>query len=113
MNLHPEIERRIEEQKKQGGIEIDKQPIGTRIEAQTRNTLYKIEILAGGKAKVEGGRYFSEPKETRISGSTWGGSMLKMHWLGIGMHIEFPECTTTPVVKLKIIAPDGAWEYDL
>lgn len=112
-HLDPELLRRIAEQKKQGGIEIDKQATGTRIEAQTKNTLYKITVLANGRVMVEGGRYFPEPKETRISGSTWGSSILKFNWLGVGMHIEFSECTTTAVKSLKIIAPDASWEYSL
>jgi hypothetical protein len=118
MNLHPDIVRRIEESEKQGGIKLTELAVGTRVEAQTRNTLYKIAVLENGKYMVEGGFYFPEPKEAWISGSTWGGSMLKMKWLGIGMHMEFgnPECgtvTSTAVKSLKVLASDGSWEYSL
>ena len=112
-NLDPQIERLIAEQKERGGIQIDQLEIGTKIEAQTRNTLYKIEILSNGKFMVEGGKYFPAPTETHIAGSTFGGSMLKLKWLGIGMCIEMPQCVTTSVQSLKVIAPDGSWEYEI
>jgi hypothetical protein len=118
-HIHPEILQRIKEQEKQGGVDLNKLAIGTKIEAQTLSTLYKIEILPNGKAIVEGGRYFPEPKETYIGGSTWGGSMLKLGWLGLGMHIEIKKADTdgcmitTAVQSLKVIAPDNSWEYSL
>jgi hypothetical protein len=111
-HLHPDILAKIEASKKQGGIELDKLAIGTKIEAQTRNTFYKIEKLPNGRFRVEGGTYFSQPKETYIGGSTWGGSMMKINWMAVGMHISFSQCDTTAVQKLKVIAPDGSWEYD-
>jgi len=98
---------------KQHSVALDKLAIGTKIEAKTRNTLYKIEILPNGRVMVEGGRYFLQPTETVIVGSTWGGSMIKSKWLEIGMHIEMPQCTTTAVETLKIIAPDSSWEYTI
>lgn len=99
--------------KKQGGIQLDQLAINTKIEAQTKNTLYRITVLDNDKYKVEGGRHYSQPTETHIGGSTWGGSMIKVGWLGLGMHIEFPECTTTAVKTLKVVAPDESWEYVL
>lgn len=123
-NLHPDILRNIEESKKNGGIQLDKLTAGTCIEAQTRNTLYKIRVLENGKYMIEGGFYFEEPTEASIVGSTWGGSMLKPRWLGIDMHMEFwhpsnrlgnghGTITTTAVRSLKVLASDQSWEYTL
>ncbi|MCI0565326.1 MAG: hypothetical protein MN733_43225 [Nitrososphaera sp.] len=120
-HLHPDIVRNIEEQQKRGGVQLDKLAVGTKVEAQTLNTLYKIEVLRNGKQRIEGGKYFPQAVETRISGSTWGGSMLALKWLGLGMNMEIhkgvpsdrPIFTTSPVQSLKIIAPDGSWEYSL
>lgn len=113
MNLHPELKRLMQEQEKQGGIELDKLPQGTIVEVQTKNTLYKIIALGNNLFRVSGGKYYSTPKDTKIPGSTFGGSMIKVNWLGIGMHVEFPACTTTAVRTLKVVAPDGSWEYTL
>ena len=110
---HADILERMKEQKARGGIELDKLPIGTIIEAHTRNTLYKITALGKGDFEVEGGKYCPLPTVTRINGSTWGGTMIQVGWLGIDMHIEFFHFTTTAIKSLKVIAPDGSWEYDL
>ena len=119
MNLHPDIQRRLDEQEKLGGVQLDELEPGTKIEVQTLNTLYTIEVLENGKYMVSGGSYFSAPTETHIGGSTWGSSMLKLKWLGINMHIEMGHpakngiITTSPVQAIKIIAPDGEGEYEI
>ena len=116
-----DILNNIKASEKNGGIDLSKLPPGTRVEAQTLNTLYKICVVGDGTFEVEGGKYFPSPTVTRIAGSTWGGSMLKMKWLGVDMHIEMANpnptggriMTTTAVKSLKVIAPDGSWEYTL
>jgi|SRR6185436_3138935 len=110
--LDPAIEAKLKDMK---GIDLEKLEVGTRIEAKTKNSLYKIFTMGHGKFQVVGGEYFPEKglHITRIRGSTFGGSIIKIHWLGIGMHIEFPECTTTAVQSLKIIGPNGDWEYEI
>jgi hypothetical protein len=119
-NLHPDIIRNIEESQKNGGIQLDKLAAGTRIEAQTRNTLYRIKVLEDGRFEIHGGTYFPEPTIGGISGSTWGGSMIKGKWLGVDMHMELwhpsgdhGRITTTAVRSLKVLAHDGSWEYTL
>jgi hypothetical protein len=118
-NLHPSILKNIEDSKKSGGIELDKLTPGTRVEAQTKNTLYKIKVLDNNRFEIHGGHYFPEPTvDGGISGSTWGGSILKAKWLGIDMHMELyhpqdGKIMTTAVRTLKVLAPDGSWEYTL
>lgn len=117
-NLHADIIRNIEESQKNGGVELKKLAPGTRIEAQTKNSLYKITVREDDQFEIQGGFYFPMELTSHISGSTWGGSMLKMKWLGVDMHIELwhPErgkITTTAVRTLKVIAPDESWEYSL
>jgi hypothetical protein len=60
---------------------------------------------------VQGGAYFAEPTETTVSGSTFGGRMLKKGWLGVGLSMEFYEhgrrTVTSPVQSLDV-APTGA-----
>jgi hypothetical protein len=117
-HLHPDILRNIEDSKKKGGIELDKLAAGTRIEAQTKNTLYKIVVNNDGTFDIYGGHYFPVCVTAHIAGSTWGGSMLKSKWLGVDMHMELyhPEdgkITTTAVRSLKVVAPDASWEYSL
>lgn len=76
--------------------------------AKTLNSDYYIFLLdpETGKALVQGGRFFSQPIEATVSGSTFGGCMLKMGWLGIGLRIEIcfdgKRIVTSPVRTLMI-----------
>jgi len=56
----------------------------------TENTCYEIVVLHGGSAYLSGHPlYCPQPVLVTIAGSTWGGSMLKVHFIGRGMHLEF------------------------
>ncbi len=76
--------------------------------ARTLNNDYFIFLLEPetGKALVQGGRYFAEPVEATVSGSTFGGCMLKMGFLGVGLRIEIcaggQRIVTSPVRALRI-----------
>ena len=76
--------------------------------AETANNHYYIFILdpENGKALIQGGRYFETPMEATVNGSTFGGCMLKMGWLGVGLRIEIcfdgKRIVTSPVQTLRI-----------
>lgn len=78
------------------------------IHARTANSDYFIFLLdpGSGRALVQGGQFFLEPMEVTVSGSTFGGCMLKMGWLGIGLRIEFgtgsQRIVTSPVQSIAI-----------
>jgi hypothetical protein len=56
----------------------------------TRNSTYDITILAPQDARVlvQGGAFFPLPSEAHVSGSTLGGSLLKLQWIGCGFSLE-------------------------
>lgn len=113
--LDPKLQALIDEQQKKGGVEVPSLKPGTLVKARTRNTVYEIKILEDG-VEILGGKYFPQFTETKFAGSTWGGSMIKMGWIGIGMHMEIPipdrlSITTTAVREIKVIGPD--WEYEI
>lgn len=113
-NIDPRLNKLITEQEKRGGIDLTKLAVGTTVEARTKNSSYFIEVLGNGDYKIRGGKHFPTTTVMGISGSTWGGSMIKLNWLAIGMHIEFSNrVTTTEVQALKVIGADGSWGYDL
>ncbi len=58
---------------------------------RTRNSVYRITILKPHvrKVVVQGGQFFPERTRACLSGSTFGGSCLKMGWVGLGLHLEF------------------------
>lgn len=107
------------------GIDLTKQAKGTRIEFETINTVYTAEINGDGTYNVMARSFTDDTgllekfKLARIPGSTWGGSALKRKWIGRNMNVEIiyidPEnfIVTSPVQKIKIIAPDKSWVYEL
>jgi hypothetical protein len=78
------------------------------IQARTLNSVYEIFLLdpKSGRAIVRGGGYFAKPKEAIVSGSTFGGRMLKVGWLGIGLRMEISangrRTVTSPVQSLRV-----------
>ena len=88
-NLSPEINNAIRESELAGGISWKDLPVGSRAEVQTKNTLYKLEKREDGSYIEGSSRFCPQPTKASIHGSTWGGSMLKMGWLGVGMYLEF------------------------
>ena len=65
---------------------------------------YTAVLLGGSDALISGHPEFCpDPVQVAIAGSTWGGSMLKLQYVGRGMHLEFrhPEYAT-PIVTSPI-----------
>jgi hypothetical protein len=89
------------------------------IHVQTRNSDYEIFMLdpTSGRALVWGGEYFAEPVEATVTGSTFGGCMLKAGWLGVGLRMEIyvngQRTVTSPVQSLRVEHADfGADHQD-
>ena len=62
----------------------------TTLVVRTDNSVYQITILQPHRREVvvQGGAFFPERTRACLSGSTFGGSCLKMGWVGIGLHLE-------------------------
>jgi hypothetical protein len=88
-NLSDEINKNISESELAGGVWFKDLPRGSVVKVQTRNTLYTIERREDGDYISGNGRYCREPVKANITGSTWGGSMIKVGWIGIDMLLEF------------------------
>ena len=71
-----------------GLIEVD---AFTTLVVRTDNSVYRITILKphAREVLVQGGTFFPERTRACLSGSTFGGSCLKMGWVGLGLHMEF------------------------
>lgn len=97
------------------GIDVSKLKPGTKIFVTTINNLYTITIIDGCKVKVKGGKYFPNEEEKIFCGSTWGGSMIKLNWIGYDMCMEFGSqlyFVLTSRVQNAIILGDD-WYYEL
>ena len=103
-NLSNDVNRKIAESQIEGGVTIDDLAPGSSLQVTTQNTCYRILILFGAMALISGHPLFCpRPVLVTIHGSTWGGSMLKRHFIGRGMQLEFrhPDYHT-PIVTSPI-----------
>jgi hypothetical protein len=90
------------------GVALTALEVCDTIHVRTRNSDYEIFLLdpKSGRALVRGGEYFAEPLEATVSGSTFGGCMLKAGWLGVGLRMEIytngRRTVTSPVQSLSV-----------
>lgn len=88
-HLSDDINKNIMQSELDGGLKLEEIEVGETIKVQTRNTLYTIKKIANDEYEISGNEKFcSVPKKCYIAGSTWGGSMLKMGFIGLGMFME-------------------------
>lgn len=89
-NLSHEVNRNIVQSEIEGGVLLENVQPGSRLQVTTRNTRYQLLVLNGNMALITGHPlYCPRPVLVRIHGSTWGGSMLKVRFIGRGMCMEF------------------------
>jgi len=103
-NFSDEVNHNIVQSEIEGGVYLNELPPSTVLKIHTQNHCYVAVMLGGSQALISGHPEFCpEPVQVGIAGSTWGGSMLKMHFVGRGMHLEFhhPEYQT-PIVTSAI-----------
>ena len=102
-NLSDDINRNMAESELQGGFHLKDVKEGEFLEVETQSRLYTIEKKADGTYIQGHPKYCPEPTKVHISGSTWGGSILKTDFVGRGMHLEFvlPEGKTVTTSKIS------------
>jgi hypothetical protein len=65
-------------------------PVGAVLEVETKNRSYRLESRGDGRVLISGHpRHCPEPVLVSIHGSTWGKCMLKVRFIGRGMHLEY------------------------
>ncbi|HXZ31495.1 MAG TPA: hypothetical protein VEH30_04390 [Terriglobales bacterium] len=103
-NLSDDVNRNIMQSEIEGGVLLSALPPATVLQIDTQNHRYTAVLLGGSEALLSGHPEFCpEPVQVAISGSTWGGSMLKQRYIGRGMHLEFchPDYST-PIITSRI-----------
>ena len=104
-NLSDRVNGNIVQSEIEGGALLDDLPAQTTLEIQTQHRWYTVVHCGDGQAWISGHPEFCpQPVLVRISGSTWGGSMLKLRYVGRGMHLEFqhPEYHL-PIMTSRIV----------
>jgi hypothetical protein len=91
------------------GVQIDQMEELESLAIRTQNSIYEITILSGrsGEVLVRGGQFFSEFTPARLSGSTLGGSFLKMRGIYVGLRMEInvngQRIVTSPVESIGVV----------
>ena len=60
----------------------------TELVVQTRNTRYRIVVSDGADVIIQGGTFFPDPTHGHVEGSSIGGNLLKVGWIGVGLRME-------------------------
>lgn len=102
-NLSPELNAALESLDGMVGLFLANLPAGYEVEARTKNTLYRLNA----EGLILGGMYNGHS----VWGSTWGGSAIRMGWVGQGMHMELHMgehvVTTTAVREVNIVKDEA------
>ena len=81
----------------------------TRLAVTTRNTEYTITVVEpkDWKVMVRGGRFFPSERLAFLCGSGYGGTLLKVAWLGLGLCCELStegqRVVTSPVQNFQVL----------
>jgi len=81
----------FEKSERDGGVWVKDIPEGTIVSVHARDSLFVVAFTdaAAGSAVIQGsGQHCPSPTLCRVNGSTWGESMIKLGWIGRGMHLE-------------------------
>jgi hypothetical protein len=103
-NLSDKVNRDIVRSEIEGGVYLNHVASNTRLEVETQNRRYTLWVRENGEVLIWGHPvYCPAPTAVRISGSNWGGSMLKAGFIGRGMHMEFrhPEHKTVVTSRVR------------
>jgi hypothetical protein len=103
-NLSEEVNRNIVQSEIEGGVFLEGLPPATVLQIRTQHHSYTALLLGDSSALISGHpQYCPQPVQVTIAGSTWGGSMLKVRFIGRGMHLEFHHpAYSTPIVTSPI-----------
>ena len=103
-NLSDEVNRNIVQSEIKGGVWLDDLSEGAVLEVETQNRWYTIVIRARGQELISGHPQFCpDPIAVRIEGSTWGGSMLKLRFIGRGMRLELRHPVFRTILTSRIV----------
>ena len=88
---HRTLDGFVEAASRANGIGLIDVDAFTTLVVRTDNSVYRITILKPHTREVlvEGGAFFPERTRACLSGSSFGGSCLKLGWVGLGLHLEF------------------------
>jgi hypothetical protein len=104
-HLSNEVNGKIVQSEIEGGVFLHDLTAYSALHIQTQHHGYTLVHCGESQGLISGHpKFCPQPVLVRIAGSTWGGSMLKVRFIGRGMHLEFkhPEYDT-PIITSRIL----------
>ncbi len=85
----------------------------TTVFVRTRNSVYRLEVLDPQRrtVMVQGGAFFVQPTRAWLNGSSFGGTCLKVGWIGVSLHLEF-SVDERLIVTSRVVSVDVRREGD-
>ena len=95
------------------GIQLDQMAELETLAIRTKNSVYEITVLCGrtGEVLVRGGNFFPEWTPAVLSGSTLGGSILKMRGIYLEMNMEIVPQPVKMISKVVYDPTTGQEEF--
>ena len=90
------------------GVGLNELDAFTTLLVRTLNSLYRVVVLEPPRTRIliQGGEFFPQLTEARLAGASFGGSMLKLSWLGCGLRMEVcsegQRIVTSPVQSIAV-----------
>ena len=106
-------------QRDEPGVDLMRLSAGTKLIVNTKNSTYLLMVTGKpGEVYARGGKKIPKATKVIFNGSTWGGSCLRLGWVGVMMCMEMRlpterVLTTTPVRSIRIVGSNKEWFYDL
>ncbi len=94
------------------GVALGELEALTTLVVTTLNSLYRVVVLEPPRTRIliQGGEFFPEPTEAQLAGASFGGSMIKLSWLGCGLRMEVcsggQRIVTSPVQSIAVEPTD-------
>lgn len=94
---------------KNDGFKFSELSPNTIIFIKTKSSNYEITYSPSSKTLIKGGTLpdhttrYPEPQEIEIIGSSWGGNMLKLDWIGKNMCLNFIEKSSGKTITTSLI----------
>ena len=93
-DIDPMMKEIIERQERKGGFNVTLLESGTKITVETSNSIYHLVVVEGREITILGGMKstgeirYPKPVPAIFIGSTWGGTMMRVDWIGEDMRRE-------------------------
>ena len=86
------------------GVHLRDLPPFTTLRVWTMNSLYRVVVTQWPEVYIQGGAFFPDPTLAHVDGASFGGSCLRVGWIGAGLLVEIRSggrrIITSPVLAI-------------